>query len=254
MIRGGNLRADGSTHLVDDGLVFISAEKAIEFRRSTVSSGDLVFTCWGTVNQVGLIGAGSRYARYVISNKQMQLTPNPALADSLFLFYLFSSAAVQNAILGQSIGSTIPGFNLGQLRSLRILLPPLPEQRTIAAALGDVDALRDGLDRLIAKKRALKQAASQELLTGRTRLPGFSGVWEVRALGELFAFSGGYTASREQLSATGHCYLHYGDIHTSTKTVVDVSADYADIPKLDVPLNRVSSGRRWRRGGRRLAC
>ena len=242
MIRGGNLRADGSTHLVDDGLVFISAEKAIEFRRSTVSSGDLVFTCWGTVNQVGLIGAGSRYARYVISNKQMQLTPNPALADSLFLFYLFSSAAVQNAILGQSIGSTIPGFNLGQLRSLRILLPPLPEQRTIAAALGDVDALRDGLDRLIAKKRALKQAASQELLTGRTRLPGFSGVWEVRALGELFAFSGGYTASREQLSATGHCYLHYGDIHTSTKTVVDVSADYADIPKLDVPLNRVSSG------------
>jgi len=156
VIRGGNLRADGSTHLVDDGLVFISAEKAIEFRRSTVSSGDLVFTCWGTVNQVGLIGAGSRYARYVISNKQMQLTPNPALADSLFLFYLFSSAAVQNAILGQSIGSTIPGFNLGQLRSLRILLPPLPEQRTIAAALGDVDALRDGLDRLIAKKRALK--------------------------------------------------------------------------------------------------
>ena len=54
---------------------------------------------------------------------------------------------------------------------------PLPtsEQRAIAAALSDVDALLGGLDRLIAKKRDLKQAAMQQLLTGQTRLPGFTG-------------------------------------------------------------------------------
>jgi type I restriction enzyme S subunit len=50
--------------------------------------------------------------------------------------------------------------------------------------LSDVDALLGGLERLIAKKRDLKQAAMQQLLTGQTRLPGFSGEWEVKRLGE----------------------------------------------------------------------
>jgi type I restriction enzyme S subunit len=64
-------------------------------------------------------------------------------------------------------------------------VPPLPEQRAIAQALSDVDSLLTSLDRLIAKKRDLKQAAMQQLLTGQTRLPGFSGEWEVKTLEEL---------------------------------------------------------------------
>jgi type I restriction enzyme S subunit len=64
-------------------------------------------------------------------------------------------------------------------------LPALPEQRAIAAALSDVDALLGGLDRLIAKKRDLKQAARQQLLTGQTRLPGFSGEWSELEFGEI---------------------------------------------------------------------
>jgi type I restriction enzyme S subunit len=63
-------------------------------------------------------------------------------------------------------------------------LPKLPEQRAIATALSDVDGLLGGLDRLIAKKRDLKQAAMQQLLTGQTRLPGFHGEWEVKRLGD----------------------------------------------------------------------
>jgi len=54
-----------------------------------------------------------------------------------------------------------------------------PEQRAIAEALSDVDALLGALDRLIAKKRDIKQAAMQQLLTGQTRLPGFSGEWKL---------------------------------------------------------------------------
>ena len=61
-----------------------------------------------------------------------------------------------------------------------IPLPPPPEQRAIAGALSDVDALIGALDQLIAKKRDLKQAAMQQLLTGQTRLPGFHGEWEVK--------------------------------------------------------------------------
>jgi type I restriction enzyme S subunit len=63
--------------------------------------------------------------------------------------------------------------------------PPLLEQRAIAVALSDVDALLAALDRLIEKQRDLKQAAMQQLLTGQTRLPGFKGKWETKRLGEI---------------------------------------------------------------------
>ncbi len=67
---------------------------------------------------------------------------------------------------------------------LRLAWPTEPEQRAIATALSDVDGLLGGLDRLIAKKRDLKQAAMQQLLTGQTRLPGFHGEWEVKTVGQ----------------------------------------------------------------------
>jgi len=68
---------------------------------------------------------------------------------------------------------------------MKVGVPPFPEQRAIAGALSDVDALIGGLDQLIAKKRDLKQAAMQQLLTGQKRLPSFHGEWEVKMLGSV---------------------------------------------------------------------
>jgi type I restriction enzyme, S subunit len=64
--------------------------------------------------------------------------------------------------------------------------------------------------------------------------------WSIETLGNIFDFSGGYSASREQLTFDGYCYLHYGDIHGSTKTFIDVRADYTNIPKLNIPLKRIN--------------
>jgi len=139
VIRGSNLTGDIGIRLSDEGLVFLAAEKAHEFARSTVCDGDLVFTCWGTVNQVGLIDRRARFREYVISNKQMKLTPDPDQADSLFLYYLFSGPELQHRIKNQSIGSSVPGFNLGQLRAMRIRIPEVGEQRAIAGVLGTLD-------------------------------------------------------------------------------------------------------------------
>ncbi len=216
VIRGSNLSNDGQTCLIDDGLVFLSKEKAAEFRRSAVVTGDLVFTCWGTINQVGLISHKARYPQYIISNKQMKLTPDPSKADSLFLFYLFSGAAFQKQISIHSIGTSVPGFNLGRLRAIRFSVPNLPEQRAIAGALSDVDALLSALDSLLAKKRNLKQAAMQQLLTGQTRLPGFSGEWEVKRLRDVADVLKGRGLSRSALSASGKnpCIL-YGELFTT---------------------------------------
>jgi type I restriction enzyme S subunit len=90
------------------------------------------------------------------------------------------------------------------------------EQRAIATALSDVDGLLGGLDRLIAKKRDLKQAAMQQLLTGQTRLPGFHGKWEVKRLDALADIRSGGTPS------TGEPRFWDGDIPWCTPT--DITA------------------------------
>lgn len=112
--------------------------------------------------------------------------------------------------------TSVPQINNKHVRPLPFPLPCLPEQRAIATALSDVDALLGGLERLIAKKRDLKQAAMQQLLTGQTRLPGFSGEWEVRRLGDYVTFLRNGVNSRAELLPEGRVkYLHYGDIHAS---------------------------------------
>jgi len=81
-----------------------------------------------------------------------------------------------------------------EMEKFPIVFPAsLPEQRAIATALSDVDGLLGGLDRLIAKKRELKQAAMQQLLTGQTRLTGFHAEWEVKRLGDVAEMGSGGT-------------------------------------------------------------
>jgi type I restriction enzyme, S subunit len=105
--------------------------------------------------------------------------------------YLLQSSILKKQI-DEHLGATINQITNKSLNSFQIPLPPLPEQRAIAAALSDVDALLGGLERLIAKKRDLKQAAMQQLLTGQTRLPGFDGAWEVKTIGAVCqSYSGG---------------------------------------------------------------
>lgn len=84
-----------------------------------------------------------------------------------------------------SEGSTISRLYNGIICDTEILLPPLEEQAAIAEVLSDVDSLISSLQRLIEKKKAIKQGAMQELLTGQKRLLGFSGEWETRKVGEL---------------------------------------------------------------------
>jgi type I restriction enzyme S subunit len=77
-----------------------------------------------------------------------------------------------------------------------------------------VDALLGALDQLIAKKRDLKQAAMQQLLTGQTRLPGFQGEWKVKRLGDVGAFSKGRGIKKDEVVAVGLPCVRYGEIYT----------------------------------------
>ena len=119
-------------------------------------------------------------------------------------------------------GSGQPLITGTQLKALPIATPDLPEQRAIAAALSDVDALLGGLDRLIAKKRDLKQAAMQQLLTGQTRLPGFSGAWEVKRLGDVLTICHG--KNQREVEVSGGLYpilATGGQIGTASRALYD---------------------------------
>ena len=82
-------------------------------------------------------------------------------------------------------GSTFKEITKGTLLQIEIPNIPLTEQQAIAEVLSDVDGFINALDALIAKKHAIKQATMQQLLTGKTRLPGFSGEWETKRLGDV---------------------------------------------------------------------
>ncbi len=107
--------------------------------------------------------------------------------DPLYLSYLLRTIDFQS----HSGKSGVPGVNRNDLHQLNVTLPCYDEQRSIAAALSDADRLIGALDRLIAKKRAIKLGAMQQLLTGRTRLPGFAGEWETNRLGDVSSIKTG---------------------------------------------------------------
>ena len=104
-------------------------------------------------------------------------------ADHEFLYYLLLTQKPR--LLERAAGSTFLEIGKRDLASIHIALPSPPEQRTIAEALSDVDSLLEALDALIAKKRAVKQTTMQQLLTGKTRLPGFNGEWRMRRVDSL---------------------------------------------------------------------
>lgn len=87
-----------------------------------------------------------------------------------------------------------------------------------------MDELLAAQDALIAKKRAIKQGAMQELLTGKRRLPGFTGEWEAKRLGDHLVFLSNGANSRAELMPAGRVrYLHYGDIHGTASATLDPS-------------------------------
>ncbi len=105
--------------------------------------------------------------------------------DGQFLRHVFQSGIFKKQI-NEHLGATINQITNKSLNSFKVPLPPTDEERTeIARVLSDVDALLASLDQVIAKKRDLKQAAMQQLLTGKTRLPGFGGEWQLKRLGDV---------------------------------------------------------------------
>jgi type I restriction enzyme S subunit len=160
VIRGTNLGGRES-RFIDDGFVFVTPEKADSLRRNMAFPGDLIFTQRGTMGQVAIIPSNCKFPRYVISQSQMKLTPNVNRVDRLYLYHYLRSPLTLNRLLSQTQATGVPHINLGILRDFTVLLPPLPEQRRIAAILDQADGLR--------RKRQQALALTDQLATSMFR-------------------------------------------------------------------------------------
>ena len=120
--------------------------------------------------------------------------------DARFLAYCIQTK--MKIMAEKTQGTSIKGVTVENIAQMEIELPPQEEQTAIAETLSDIDSLISSLQKLIEKKKAIKQGAMQELLTGKKRLPGFDEEWRTYKLGELGSFDKGCGISRAE-SNTG---------------------------------------------------
>ena len=150
----------GHGRWVEGEFVYVTPQKADSLASNCAKPGDLVFTQRGTLGQVALVPKNGA-DRYLISQSQMKVTPDPTKANALFLYYIFNSAEQQAYIVQNAITTGVPHTNLGILRNTPLRLPPLAEQKAIAAVLGALDDKIELNQRMNATLEAMARALFQ---------------------------------------------------------------------------------------------
>lgn len=202
-------------------------------------SGDIVFGRKGGVERSALIRQPQE--GWFLGSDGISIRPVQKCHNE-YLALQFQSARVQRWLLQNAVGTTMPSLNQEILGNVVIPLPSLPEQKAIAEALSDVDALITSLDKLLSKKRDIKQGVTQQLLTGKTRLPGFDesggkfkqtevGLipedWGVQALGALSLLQRGKFGARPRndprFFGGVYPFIQTGDVTNSNGQITSYS-------------------------------
>lgn len=131
-----------------------------------------------------------------------------------FLGYFMNTSLYHNQVLPLIQGIKVSSVSKSAIQGTWLCIPPIEEQRRIASALTSIDNLIDSLDRLIAKKRDIKQGAMQQLLSGKKRLKGFTEPWVEKKLGDIGYFLKGSGISKSQANSGTLCAVRYGELYT----------------------------------------
>ena len=151
-------------------------------QRCGPEAGDILISCSGSIGRVAVVPEGLECV-LVRSAALAKIDKN--LANGTFVQFWLQGRNAQSQISGSVNQGAQPNLFLNQIERLKCPKPPLAEQLAIANVLSDLDQLLSDLGQLITKKLQVKQATMQKLLTGKRRLPGFEGEWEVKRLGEI---------------------------------------------------------------------
>ena len=184
---GANDFVDGNVSF--ENCKFLNLKRASQFRKGIAKDGDVLFAHNATVGPVALLRTKEPFV--ILSTTATYYRCNLNKLNNLYLKAVLQAqffVKQYQAVMAQSTRFQVP---ITTQRKLSLVIPPFVEQRAIATALSDIDTLLAGLSKLIAKKRDIKQATMQQLLTGKTRLPGFSGKWRELLLGDVLTICHG---------------------------------------------------------------
>lgn len=190
------------------------------------SVNDLLVTGVGTLGKVYKV---QDTKPFYFKDGNIICLKNKGLIDSDYVKYHFDYSIVKNQINDNSGKSTVGTYTINSARKTLIPIPPLAEQNRIAKALSDVDAVISTTEKLIQKKKDIKQGSMQSLLTGKKRLPGFAAAsklkqtelgeipedWEIIKLETLGKFSKGSGISREDSNTGEIPAVRYGELYTT---------------------------------------
>lgn len=200
---------NGILPLVGKDIPQVGIEDLKRMSSYTLTKDDIVFSRVGSVDINALVTV--RQKGWLFSGRVLRVRPFKQ-TDSLYLHYGLLKHSVRSDIVSRAVGLTMASINTKILGETELSLPPLNEQRRIASALTSIDNLIASLGKLIKKKKNIKQGAMQQLLTGKTRLKGFTEPWVYRKISEIATTSSGGTPSRSIPN------YYYGDIKWFTTT------------------------------------
>ena len=170
--------------------LYIDAELYNQYTRQygSIKKDDVLITGVGTLGKVYVVKESDKF--YFKDGNIIWLQFKDGFS-SQYLKHQYDMPVLINQVFGNAGGSTVATYTITNAKSTKVPVPPLDEQKRIAEALSDVDIMISSLEKLIAKKKAVKQGAMQELLTGKKRLPGFAGEWRKRKLKDVLTVGHG---------------------------------------------------------------
>lgn len=200
----------------------------LNYKQYQIRIGDFLFARSGAIGRYGIV---CKEVKAIFGSYIIRFNFDEHRVRNDYFGYVFQNEDTQKQLLAITQGSSNININAGNIKSLKIPLPSVAEQTAIANALSDVDALIQELEKLIAKKQAIKTATMQQLLTGRTRLPHFAlhpdgrqkgykpselgeipEDWEVLPSSSAIEFFGGYGFSSRLSSSSGIKWLKIANV------------------------------------------
>lgn len=173
---------NGILPLVGKDIPQVGIEDLKRMSSYTLTKDDIVFSRVGSVDINALVTV--RQKGWLFSGRVLRVRPFKQ-TDSLYLHYGLLKHSVRSDIVSRAVGLTMASINTKTLGETELSLPPLNEQHRIASALTSIDNLISSLGKLIEKKKNIKQGTMQQLLTGKTRLKGFTEPWVEKKLGDI---------------------------------------------------------------------
>jgi len=209
----------GELGLIHKNLPLVSDIDKTRLSRYVLKKGDIVFSRVGSVDRNSLVS--KREDGWLCSGRLLRVRPHHEFIYPPYLNSFFHQRTFKNHMQSIAVGGTMACLNTGLLSRVFINMPPLPEQKAIAGVLDCWDKAIRNYEKKIEKKRNIKKGLMQRLLSGKQRLPGFSGEWKEVMLGDIGRFSKGKGISKEEVSDTGLPCIRYGEIYTSDKYIIN---------------------------------